>query len=228
MNVDIKGAIVSNDDKWIYEWCGYEATAPKDVLALIEAAKGEKLDVYINSGGGDIFAGSEIYAALNAYTGEVKIHVVGFAGSAASVIAMAGTSDITATAMFMCHNVSGGGRGDYHALDKASEVLKKANKAISAAYQQKTGKPETELLAMMDKETWLTAQEAVDEGFIDKIAENKNLKLSASYGGQELSQTVIDKIRATVKAPLKAEDLIPDKKQAEAKLKLLNLGGKQE
>ena len=50
----------------------------------------------------------------------------------------------------------------------------------------------------MDKETWLTAQEAVDEGFIDKIAENKNLKLSASYGGQELSQTVIDK-RATVK-----------------------------
>ncbi len=229
MKIDVKGIIIPNDDKWIYDWFEMDSVCPKDILPLIDKAKGEKLDVYINSGGGDVFAGSEIYSALREYTGEVNIHIVGYAGSAASIIACAGYSDITPTGMFMYHNVSGGARGDYHVMDKSSEILKTANKAISAAYQIKTGKSEKELLESMDKETWITAQEAVEQGFVDKIAENQNLKLVAFSGTSMIPQQVIDKILNMVKSPLdknplnQAGFLTPEK--AQAKLKLLKLGG---
>lgn len=223
MRIDIKGTIVSSDDAWIYEWFGIEHTNPKAVNELIANANGEELDVYINSGGGDIFAGSEIYSALRGYKGTVNIHIVGLAASAASVIMCAGKSDISPTAMVMVHNVSANTRGDYHVMDKSSEVLQKANKTIAAAYVAKTGMTEVEALEMMDKETWLTAHEAVEKGLIDKIAENQNLQLVASYGGQLLPQSVIDKIRNTVKSPQSNADFLC--KKAQAQLNLLKLGG---
>lgn len=103
--LDVRGVIVPNDDKELYEWFGYEATAPKDVRAVLEAAGGETVDVYINSPGGEIASGSEIYAALQEY-GNVKIHITGHACSAASVIAMAGWSEMAPTALLMIHCVS--------------------------------------------------------------------------------------------------------------------------
>lgn len=224
MRINIKGVITSNDDKWIYDWLEMESTSPNDVQRLIDQTNGESLEVYINSGGGDIFAGSEIYAALRSYKGEVNIHVVGAAASAASVIACAGQSDIVLTAMYMVHNVSGGARGDYHVMDKSSEVLQTANKAIAAAYIAKTGMSEKEALIMMDQETWLTAQQAVDKGLIDRIAENQNLKLVAAYQTPFIPQQVINKIRNIIKNPLnEAGFLTPEK--AQAKLNLLKLGG---
>ena len=153
MKIDIKGAIVTNDDKWIYDWLDMDAVCPRDVLRAIENANGDKLEIYINSPGGDIFAGSEIYAALQAYTGEVRIHVVGSACSAASVIACAGRSDMVRTGLFMYHNVSGGFKGDYHAMDKGSEILQTANRAIAAGYREKTGKTEQDLLQDVHAET---------------------------------------------------------------------------
>jgi ATP-dependent Clp protease protease subunit len=191
---------------------------------LIDQANGEPLDVYINSGGGDIFAGSEIYSALRSYKGEVNIHVVGFAASAASVIACAGKSDISPTAMFMVHNVSGRAQGDYHVMDKSSDVLRTANKSIAAAYMAKTGMSEKEALAMMDQETWLTAQQAVAKGLIDKIAESQNLKLVAAYQTPLIPQSVIDKVRNIVKNPLNEAGILTPEK-AQAKLNLLKLGG---
>lgn len=226
MRVDIKGVIISNDEKWIYDWFEMDNTAPKDVIPLIDKARGEKIDVYINSGGGDIFAGSEIYAALQAYKGQISIHIVGFAGSAASVIAMAGKSDIVPTAMFMYHNVSGGARGDYRAMDKTSEILQTANRAISKAYQIKTGKSEAELLAMMDKETWLTAEEAVQQGFVDELTVNQNMKLSASFASQMLPQSVIEKMRNEKLIPKQNDDFNLQKANAEFEiLKLKNIRG---
>lgn len=224
MRIDVKGTIVSNDDKWIYEWFEMDATCPNDVNKLIEQANGEPLEVYINSGGGDIFAGSEIYSALRSYKGEVNIHVVGFAASAASVIACAGKSDISPTAMFMVHNVACMVRGDYHSMDKTSDILQTANKTIAAAYVAKTGMSEQEALAMMDQETWLTAQQAVDKGLIDKIAENQNLKLVAAYQTPLIPQSVIDKVRNIVKNPLNEAGILTPEK-AQAQLKLLKLGG---
>lgn len=226
MKIDVKGSIVSSDDAWIYEWFDIEHTSPKTVNDAIQKANGESLDVYINSGGGDIFAGSEIYSALRGYKGQVNIHVVGLAASSASVIMCAGKSDISPTGMVMVHNVSSVAQGDYHSMDKSSEVLQKANKTIAAAYVAKTGMSEKEALAMMDKETWLTADEAIKRGLVDKIAESQNTQLVAAYGSPMLPQSVIDKIRNTVKNPLGNEADIFVQKKAKAKLNLIKLGGK--
>ena len=205
MKIDVKGTIIHNDEKWIYDWFEMQATCPKDVLTAIEKAGGERLDVYINSEGGDIAAGSEIYAALQEYKGEVFIHVVGYACSAASVIACAGHCDMVRTGLFMYHNVSGGVRGDYRAMNKGAEILMTANRAIAAAYRAKTGKSEEDLLAAMDAETWITAEEAVKLGFIDEIAENQNLKLTASACGGLIPSAVVEKIRNTLKSPTSAK-----------------------
>lgn len=201
MRIEIKGAIVPNSDAWIYDWFGEDYTCPKNVASKITEADGEVLDVDINSGGGDVFAGSEIYSALRAYQGEVNIHVVGLAASAASVIAMAGKSDISPTAQLMVHNVSTYCGGNYHDMDKASDMLKQANRAIAAAYVAKAGMSEEEALELMDCESWLTAQDAVDYGLIDSIAESQNqttesnTRMAASFGGM-LPASVIEKMNA--------------------------------
>ena len=81
MKVNVKGTIIPNDDQWIYDLFDIDATSPAKVSKGITAAaeKGEPLEIYINSGGGDIFAASEIYSAIREYSGDVKIHVVGLA-----------------------------------------------------------------------------------------------------------------------------------------------------
>ena len=225
-DISIKGPIVPSDEAWIYDWFGIECANPKAVNSAIAKANGEKLDVYINSGGGDIFAGSEIYEALRSYKGDVKIHVVGLAASAASVIACARESEITPTAMMMVHNVSSYAEGDYHDMKHQAEVLQKANKTIANAYIAKTGMSEAEALALMDKETWLTAQEAVEKKLCDRIAtpaqvsgSTNTMQFAASYNSGMLPRNVIDKMRS---------DRMKDTKRAEtqAKLNLLNFGGK--
>lgn len=222
MKIDIKGVIVSNDDKWIYDWLDMQAVSPRDVLAGIDKAMGEALDVYINSPGGDVFAGSEIYSALRAYTGTVHIHVVGEAASAASMVMCAGQCDITPTGMVMVHNVSGGAQGDYRAMNRSSEVLQKADKAIAAAYTAKTGKPEAEILALMNRETWMTAPEAVTAGLADSITQ-EGLRLAAVSAGM-ISQEAIDRIRNTVKRP-RSNDAGFSIQKAQAQLDILKFGG---
>jgi len=226
VKIDVKGVIVPNDDKAVYDYFGMDAVSPREVLALIDKSGNEKIDVHINSPGGDVFAGTEIYEALRAYRGQVAIHVI-YAASAAGIIAEAGESDISPTGMFMLHNVSGGASGDYNTLESAKGLLLTANKAISTAYQIKTGKPEKELLAMMNKGsdnmgTWLTAKEAVEQKFIDKISENQNMRLSAAYGSPLLSQQVIEKIRNQLTSPPDEADILMQK-TAQAKLNLLKV-----
>lgn len=174
MKINIKGTIVNTEDSWIYDLFEIENTNPKMVADKIEEAGGEDLDIYINSGGGDVFSASEIYSAIREYSGAVHIHVTGLAASAASVIACASDSDIAPTAQLMVHNVSTSASGNYHDMDKASEDLKKADRAIAQAYRDKTGMSEADALELMDSETWITADDAVTYGLIDRIAENQN------------------------------------------------------
>jgi ATP-dependent protease ClpP protease subunit len=199
MKINVKGTIIPNDDQWVYDLFKIDAISPAKVLKGITAAaeKGELLEVDINSGGGDIFAASEIYSAIREYSGDVKIHVVGLAASAASVIACAGKSDISPTAQIMVHNVSSVASGDYHDMDKMSEILQKANETIANAYITKSGMTKEKALEIMDKETWLTADEAVELGLIDEIAGNKNVKsqLVAAYC-DIIPQNVIEKMKA--------------------------------
>lgn len=230
MRIDIKGVIVTNDDKWIYDLFELEATSPKDVISALEKAKDETADIFINSGGGDIFAGSEIYDAIRRHEGKKKIHVVGIAGSAASVIMCACESDIAPTAMVMVHNVSSYTSGDYHSMDKESEILQKANRSIASAYAMKTGMAIEEALELMDRETWMDAREAVDKGLVDEITKGSeeqpaNIRLVAAAGDGMLPRKVIDKIKQEL-LNSKPEKEALNKKScalAQAKLNLLTL-----
>src|SRR5690606_38566253 len=124
-----------NDDKWIYEWFGLEATSPKDITDVIEKLDGEDLEIEINSPGGNVFAGSEIYTALKNYPGKVTINIVGLAASAASVAAMSGdVVRISPTAQIMIHNARNRQEGDYRAMQHSAEVLENVNKSIANAY----------------------------------------------------------------------------------------------
>ena len=196
MKININGVIVPNDDKWIYDYFGIESTSPADVEKALSDADGQDVDININSGGGDVFSGSAIYSAIRAYTGKLNIHVVGLAASAASVIAMAGHSDISPTGQVMIHKVSTTQSGNSADMEKAADILKQADRSIAAAYVAKTGMSEEDALQLMEDETWLTADDAVTNGLIDEIAESHNkheLTLAADTGGL-LPKSVINKM----------------------------------
>lgn len=201
--INVKGPIVSNSDAWIYEWFGIEATSPKSVNDSLSQANGEDIEVEINSGGGSVFAGSEIYTALKSYKGNVTVKIVGLAASAASVIAMAGKKIMMSpTAQMMIHNVSSWASGDYRDMEHTAEVLKSANNTIANAYRLKTGKTQEELLSLMDDETWMTAEKAKELGFIDEIMFEDGIQLVANtdFSGM-LPPEVINKMRNTLKNP---------------------------
>ena len=197
--IEIKGAIVPDEEVWIYEYFGEKCTSPSAVSRQLEEAGGEKVDIDISSAGGNVFAASEIFAAIQSYKGDVKIHVVGLAASAASVIACAGKSDITRTAQMMVHNASTYAAGDYRDMNHASEVLKQANRAIAAAYVAKSGMSEKDALDLMDAETWITAQDAVDYGLVDEIAGESSKEIEpvalVASGGELIQASVIRKMQ---------------------------------
>lgn len=172
--VNIKGVIIPSDYGWIYDLFGIENTSPKKVTDALAEAAGEDIEVHINSGGGSVFAGAEIYSALISYTGNIKIKIVGLAGSAASMAATAGYCEISPAGMIMIHNCSGSAEGDYRDMYGAGNQLQQINRTIANTYIAKTGMSQEELLGLMDDETWMTPQEALEYGFVDAIMENAN------------------------------------------------------
>jgi ATP-dependent Clp protease, protease subunit len=195
--VNIKGAIISNNEEWVYELFGVEATSPRMVEEALKEAGGQDVIVSINSGGGSVFDGSEIYTSLRSYEGNVESQIVGLAASAASFIALAGDKVvISPTGQMMIHNAATVAWGDYHEMNRASDMLKGVNETIANAYKMKSGVEEGELLALMDKETWITPQMALEYKLVDEIMfENKEIKLAASAVTNVIPQKVIEGVR---------------------------------
>lgn len=170
--IDIKGRISPNDDRDVMEFWGLECTTPADVRRITDqTADGDDIDVYINSGGGEISAGSEIYTTLRqlSETRNVNIYITGYALSAASVIAMAAHSAISPTAQLMVHCVSTMAAGNHNDMEHAAEELREADRAICRAYMDKSGMSEEDALALMEAETWISATRAVELGLVDEI-----------------------------------------------------------
>ena len=201
MKIPIKGAIIDNDDQWIYDWFEIEATSPKSVQRQLEKAKeNEVIEVEINSGGGSLYAGCEIYTMLKDCKNKVITKIVGLAASAASLIAMGGNKVlISPTGQLMIHNVSCVFGGDYRDMEKGAEILKNLNATISNAYMLKTGLTTEQLLEMMNEETWLTPQQALDSKFVDEIMFTDGTKMVASVNNGMLPQEVINKMREKLK-----------------------------
>lgn len=223
--IAIKGAIISDNLQRIYDWIGIEATSPGKVIGSLPTDNSE-IEVVINSGGGDVFAGSEIYTALKEYEGKSTSKIVGIAASAASVIAMGTDRTLIApTAQMMIHNVSTSAGGDYRDFEHTAEILKSANKSIANAYKIKTGKSDEDLKALMDAETWFNSDTALEHGFADEVLFNdkQELSLSANFGGITLNDDAVEKILSLMEEPPKENQ--ENKLLAEANFRLLQLKG---
>lgn len=124
--------------------------------------------VYINSPGGDVFAGAEIYTMLREHPGKVTVKISGIAASAASIIAMAGDEIlISPVGHIMIHDPWTFCAGNARDLEKQAAVLREVTKGIINAYRLRTGKSEEELRALLESETYMSADTAIREGFAD-------------------------------------------------------------
>ena len=200
--VPIKGVISSDDDAEVYQLFGYSVVTPTDVADALNDAAGADVQVEINSQGGDVFAGSEIYTALKAYQGNVTVNIVGLAASAASIIAMAGdTVNISPTAQLMIHRSSTVSQGNADDLSSDLEGLNSTDQAIVNVYQQKTGMDPQDIYRMMSQETWINAQDAVKQGFADSIMfEKQPATVANAVNGQLLlSKDVVAKVKTLMR-----------------------------
>lgn len=214
MKVDVKGPIIENDFKWIYEQFNIQSTCPNDIHTAIEQAKSknEQLDVYINSGGGSVFPASEIYTALQEY-GNIHIYIVGIAGSAASMIAMAGYAEISAVGQIMIHNAYSFAQGDYRDMNHSAEVLYSISESIANAYCAKTKRDKAEIMELMNKETWLTPEKALEMGFVDEIMKDTSKpapvsQFVASVGSSVIPYEIITKMQAKKQKALAETELL--------------------
>ena len=128
------------------------------------------ITVWINSPGGDCVAAAQIYNMLMDYRGDVTVKIDGIAASAASVIAMAGTKVLMSpTALMMIHNPLTVAIGDSEEMQKAIDMLSEVKESIINAYEIKTGLSRAKLSPLMDAETWMNANKAVELGFADDL-----------------------------------------------------------
>jgi ATP-dependent Clp protease protease subunit len=142
---------------------------PKAFKEELISGEGD-IEVWINSPGGDCIAASQIYNMLMEYKGNVTVKIDGIAASAASVIAMAGTEVLMGpTSLMMIHNPFTVAIGDSEEMQKAIGMLDEVKESIVNAYEIKTGLSRPRLSHLMDAETWLNANKAIELGFADAL-----------------------------------------------------------
>ncbi len=199
-------------------WYGDEVT-PKLFKDELGAGKGP-ITVWINSPGGDVFAAAQIYNMLMGYPYDVTVKIDGLAASAASVIAMAGTSvEMSPVAMMMIHNPATIAIGDSEEMKKAVKMLDEVKESIMNAYEIKTGLARDKISKLMDAESWFNAKKAVELGFADKILFSDGQGGVTEGAGEgmvvsdEMSAPVMFSRQAVTNSML--SKLIPPKKPAE-------------
>lgn len=165
----------------IYERIGEnfwgEGVSAKQFVKDLQALDVDNIDLHINSPGGNVFDGNAIYNALMAHKAVIDVKIDGIAASIASVVAMSGdTVEMPENAMLMLHDPSGGVIGTAEDMLKMAEALDKIKTGLVSAYRGKSGRENDEISEMMTEETWLTAREALDYGFADKITERVTIQ----------------------------------------------------
>ena len=173
---------------------------PKAFKAELTAGEGD-IVIWLNSPGGDCIAASQIYTMLMDYKGKVTVKIDGIAASAASVIAMAGTTVLMApTALMMVHNPLTVAIGDSEEMQKAIAMLSEVKESIINAYEIKTGQSRAKLSHLMDAETWLNAKKAIELGFADGILDDEKKRLQTedftyAFSRRAVTNSLLDKVK---------------------------------
>ena len=173
----------------IFDDIGAYGVSAKSFLNDLRTVTTDEVDVEINSPGGDVFAGLAIYNGLRASGKKINVKVLGLAASAASLVAMAGdTIEMPENAFMMIHNPWGFAMGGADEMRNTADVLDKIGTGLVSTYAKRTGKTDQEIAALLDAETWMTAQEAVDAGFATSVT--PALAVKASYSEDRLPENV--------------------------------------
>lgn len=166
--------------------------------------------VWLNSPGGDCIAASQIYSMLMDYPSDVTVKIDGIAASAASVIAMAGTTVLMApTALMMIHNPMTMAYGNHEDMEKAIGMLDEVKESIINAYEIKTSMTRAKLSHLMDSETWMNANKAIEFGFADDILTDEKKKAddvpAYAFSGKDNETRLMNKIMTHFKPENKAK-----------------------
>lgn len=181
------------------------------------------ITVWINSPGGDCVAAAQIYNMLTEYKGDVTVKIDGIAASAASVIAMAGTKVLMSpVSMLMIHNPATAAFGDSAEMKRALNMLAEVKESIVNAYEIKTGMDRGRIAHLMDAETWMDANKAVELGFADGVltradaSEGEDMDpptVTMLYSKAAVTNSLMDKIAA--KCKIRTTDPICEKQDRE-------------
>lgn len=166
-----------------FSWWG-DTVTPKQFKEDLDALGDiDTLNIFINSGGGDVFAGQAIHSMLKRHKATKTVYIDGLAASIASVIAMAGDKIIMPkNAMMMIHKAWTWGMGNANDFRKLADDMDKIDESIIVTYEVKTGMEHDEIVPLVEAETWMTAEEAVEYGFADEIEGEKQVAASINKG----------------------------------------------
>lgn len=194
----MNGEVIPSDYADVYDYLGYENINPKAIKRALNEANGSDVELEINSPGGYVDAGSEIYTALKEYQGQVTAKITGQACSAASWIALAADRvEMSPTAQMMIHRASTISIGNSDDLASDLNALNSLDKSFVDLYSQRTGLDAQEVYRLMCNTTWMNAKEAVDKGFADEIMfqNDKKPALVNADGSLSVKPDTINKIK---------------------------------
>lgn len=210
----VDAATISMLEAWGYSTDGF-VSALNVKKALDESGTFSKVRLRINSPGGDAFEGMAINSLLVAQGKPVETYVDGIAASAASIIAMAGATRIMGpSAMMMIHDAWSFCVGNSRDMRKMGDTLDKIDESIAAAYTSRTGMSLQAIQVLMDEETWLSAQDCVDQGFATGIVEppaaeeNASMAMARNFHALARLNRVPDKLK--MRAPRAADQCACD------------------
>lgn len=227
VTIPMNGEVIPSDYADVYDFLGYENINPKEVKQALNEANGSDVELEINSPGGYVDAGSEIYTALKEYPGRVIAKITGQACSAASWIALAADYvEMSPTAQMMIHRASTVSIGNSDDLSSALNALDSLDQSFVDLYSQKTGLDKQEVYRLMCNTTWMNAKQAVDKGFADAIMfQNSNQSaLVNADGSLSVKPDMINKIknllhRKSTENVVKPPQTTPENKENDSQLK---------
>lgn len=179
MRIKVNGVIVDDDLADVYRYWGYQVACPNDIRsALAENPKDEEFVIEINSGGGSVYAGFEMYSLIHTANVPTRVEVQSLAGSAASVImAAADTVAVSPVGHVMIHLPTTTTWGNQMDHKQSTQMLEAVTSSILSAYENKCKGKVTrdKLRRMMDNETFITAEQALEYGLVDEIIGENNV-----------------------------------------------------
>lgn len=215
-DIALRGELWDNDSADVLRFWGWrDITAPMDVAAALEAAGGEDVTLLVNSPGGDMSVGLEIRSMLRRYQGKTTALFQGY-GASAATLAATGCQVIQSEpgALLCYHNPSGVTEGDYHDMRRSAEALRNARDCVLEVYTaHSSAKSREELIALMEKNIWISPTQAKEYGLIDEIVglsggEDDPAAFVAAAGGR---------IRLTAAMRQRYQDHLADIQMEEAK-----------